>query len=199
MTVVKIPKGDAEKPALFLAIQRNGSGSTRHLFGVEIFKTHSIFPRDRVKLGELSEYFVFGIVRNPWERMHSMWRWVTRFEKYQHIGFREWCFDFRYKPQKVDSPRNRGRGINQTPQTEWLCDHDGNPITDHVYRFEQGLPVIWGDLVRRGYRRRDPWLYETPKLHRLPPCEWREDYTPELVERVAELFAPDIWAFDYEF
>lgn len=196
MTVVHIPRGDAAKPGLFLAIQRNGTGSTTALFGGQRTKHQHILPCDQVATEDLGAFWVFGVVRNPWERMHSMWRWVTQTERFRHLSFEDWCLDFAYKPQKVYSPRGNGRGVNQVPQVEWLQDGLGRWVVDHVYRFEWGLPKIWGDLVRRGYQRK---IDHTPKIHKLPPYEWRNDYTSRLIGHVGKLFAPDIREFGYSF
>jgi hypothetical protein len=164
------------------------------------------------------DYFKFGFVRNPWDRMVSMYKYFG----YQRIcGFNEFvCRDF-------------GKDLWRTmrwfvcPQTEYLCDENGELIVDFVGRYEAlqadfhevcrrlGLPPT--DLphvndTRSGQARADTtigrelrklksypwWLLRGRSLARIRR-PYMDYYNDESREHVSRLYRSDIERFGYSF
>lgn len=187
-------------PALFIDIPKTASKST-----IRTFDGRRVPPKGRyghipaviMLWGEhpvnAGECFRFSIVRNPWDRMVSLYTCYTRVNKLVPASVSFDDFVMSYELDRWDFCKLTGP-LNRAPQVLWLRDLRGNLLVDKVYRFE-ALDECWSDLERRGYR-----IHERLWLNRSrSEGSYQEWYTPELVERVAELFAPDVEAFGYEF
>lgn len=133
-----------------------------------------------------TNYWAFSIVRNPWDRMVSMWAGYVQAGQYEG-PFEEFVCDPYYV---VKYPRwfQRHLSCNHVPQTYWL----GGVHT--VYRFE-ALATAWDDIASRGYERVRQFAH-TGQSRRRP---YREVHTQKTRDAVAHLFASDIKRFGYEF
>lgn len=88
-------------------------------------------PLDYVKHSYLSEtlfndYYKFAIVRNPWERMVSIYK---HFSYHRYISFKTFL-EIEFPKLKAD------RYYFVKPQVEYIYDVDGNLLIDFVGRFE---------------------------------------------------------------
>lgn len=198
---------------LFVHVQKTGgstidNGLTAALGDVRrIPAANRHAPLDRLLQLEpgLADYWTAGFVRNPWARMLSWWRMMERFrdgaaqgiERYvDHLQRNRFAAsivetypDFESfvlgapdehprlrKPQIrfLDVPAGRADFIGRQESLE----ADLHAIYDHL-----GLEWVALQSVNIDPGRPD----------------YRDVYTPRARQRVAELFEPDLRAFDYEF
>lgn len=155
---------------------------------------------------ECRDYFVFGFVRNPWARLFSWYSMVER--RWDLVarsgrddvaaavrsnpfwrGVREECPDFesfvmrgpdifsRLRRPQIDYLRYRGRVADFIGRTESFDDD-----------FRE---------VCRTLGIQEP--QQVPRHNRGPTRDYREHYTAAMVDRVADLFAPDIERWGYSF
>ena len=140
------------------------------------------------------QYFKFGFVRNPWDKMVSVWRFfVTR--NPATIKRRVDIFtEFFGKPKAQVTFEEFIRSINIFKNHHWELQIRFIPESvDFVGRFEK-----IGDGVREiekhiGIKLRMPKVNTTQHGH------YRTYYTDELKDIVSEMYAPDIARFGYEF
>ena len=87
---------------------------------------------------DLTEYFKFGFVRNPWDRSVSDYVWLISKRRGKNRGtFLNYLLsrgNFR-RSLTVRSNKN-WRGDHVIPQFSFLFDSDGNQLVDFIGRFE---------------------------------------------------------------
>lgn len=127
------------------------------------------------------DYFTFSIERNPWDAVVSLYYW-----KYKD------------KPELPDFDQYVSEvWIEQLSKNRRLYRIRGEMALDRVLRYENldvELQAVWDQLGLPG----------APDLPRAkgqarPPGHYRHLYSPTSRDRVAEVFADTIEAFDYEF
>jgi hypothetical protein len=154
---------------------------------------------------ELSEYFKFGMVRNPWDRLVSVYHDFLnvrngkgRIMNYSGLitkedtiynksnGFEDFCFKFS-KSDWVNEHHHR-------PQWDYLTI-DGKIAVDFVGRFENvgrdwkiiceniGVDIPLGHARASNERKKS----------------YRDYYNNETRDCIAEIYKKDIEEFDYEF
>ena len=156
---------------------------------------------------EVDACFKFSIVRNPWDRLVSLfgaYRQSLRLSvRLRKIGFDEpkkttFCqFVDRLSTIPIPPPsRCSTSGMNEAgPQLGWLRDGDGNPLDLTIYRFEN-LGDAWRDISDRcGYKWR-PLPHENATRVRKP---YQDYYSGNARSIVARMYAEEIEMFDYRF
>jgi hypothetical protein len=166
-------------------------------------KRHSPLAKILAKEPELTDYYVFGFVRDPWDRMVSWWNmidaWKNRyrkrgisFEEKQNSFFRRCAayetFDEFVLRGTAEIPRVR------RPQVRYLRTRGRR--ADFIGRAENFAEDARAALDRVG-------LDSSSLLHHnrghQDPRTYRDYYTDATRRRVEELFAPDIREFGYRF
>lgn len=142
-------------------------------------------------------YTKFCVVRNPWERMVSMWSFLCQFKpvyENRHNKRRKWdelrgnSFEWWLIHQ---GKRSHNLITSDIPQMSWMVKN-GRFVMDHVIRFENlaedfsditGLPT---DVL--------------PVTHKTKHKTYQEYYTKDSREYVERVFASDIkkWGYTFE-
>lgn len=190
----------------------NGAPYLSHLTASDFVKLQYI-PQQMY-----DDYFSFAVIRNPWARVVSTYRYLpihTPFQYFvQHLLPQELWTRLYYFVR---------------PQTEFVCDDDGNVIVDRVVRFENLLPEFYEVCDRVGLAHELPHVndsadregYRYLKVragqvalalrggnlrlasHAIRQKDRFEHYTEyydaETRQIVADLYRSDIEAFDYPF
>jgi len=139
----------------------------------------------------LADYFVFTLVRNPWDRMVSYYHWL-REQSFEHVAVaraRQLTFDaFLVDPQIAASIRKSPFGHYMTDaQDQERCDlfvrlehfaDDARPLEDHL-GIRLGLTTRANSSARK--------------------ADFRPYYTDETAQIVAEMCAEDVERFGYGF
>lgn len=139
--------------------------------------------------GKWNDHFKFGFVRNPWDKLVSVWFMYTTNQSKMHT-----FSDFFGKPAQQVTFEEFLRAIPVFKNHHWELQIKMAPeCLDFVERFET-FNSDWQKICDR------TGLVNTiGKTNSTKHKNFRRYYTPELVELVAKLYAPDIECFGYEF
>lgn len=153
------------------------------------FRTHASADalRRQLPADVFAGLFKFSFVRNPWDLMVSYWHYLRRPSRRHHrrrLAERLTSFD-----DYVRYEIRRGK----ISQSRMLTDRDGRLLVDFVGRFEN----LEADFAR--ICRVIGVEVALMQANRGEPRDYRDSYTPRLVELVAENFAEDIERFGYAF
>ena len=129
-----------------------------------------------------ADYLVFSIVRNPWDRFVSGWKYC---KSTRNRSLRQVLLD---PPREGHDYRHLTR-----PQHEILVDADGRSVVDVLLRFET-LQSDFDQLCERLGRRTQP-LAERNRGSHAPYRDYFDDETRRLL---AERYARDIELFGYQ-
>ncbi len=143
-----------------------------------------------VTAGEAEAFFVFTLVRNPWDRMVSYYHWL-RAQSFDHaaVGLAK-RHDF---AGFLQHPQTRA-AVKSSPYGHYLRDATGADRGDLYLRLEhldEDLDPIEAHL---GFRLEVPHANASER-----EGDYRAYYTDALAETVADLCAEDIARFGYRF
>jgi hypothetical protein len=195
------------KKFIFLAFNKTGSSSvenalkaysnpvTQFLFKRKysrriddkkyVFKhIDALTAQQLVGLETWNRYTTFAFVRNPWDRIVSLYHYQNKINADRFPLTRE-SFEVWLK--------GGGTGSIGKLMSEFICDEHGNVIVDFVGRFES-LEADFNkvcDMI--GVNR------ELPHVNRSVRTDYREYYTDETREIVGSIAQADIEMFGYEF
>ncbi len=166
------------------------------------FATPQLFFRDHTPAREMRELlgarcwrriFTFTMVRNPWDRVHSFYRYRRKKGKLPaDLGFTDYVR--RLEIASPDSPYVGSRGARYGA-ADYLLDDDGRILVDFVGRFEDRERDLARIAQHLGWE-------DFGRLHlqaAAPPEHYSCFYTEETEAIVRRLHAKDIELFDYEF
>lgn len=139
------------------------------------------------------EFLSFSIVRNPWDRMVSLYHqfWKIR-DKYSpkivpeitDRTFKYFCME----AYKLPSFENNDElmFIHRSPQSAWVKN------SDMIFNYEDGLSKVLETIFDV-----EPW--ELPFKNVSVRSEYKKYYDPELIDYVGSLFCEDIDNLGYTF
>jgi hypothetical protein len=199
-----------DRQFLFVHIPKTAGSSLKEAMGGG-WSNHKDIARYRKELGEelFAQYFKFTVVRNPWDRMVSDYRYQTRVgghrtgkmhvfdERGRRRNFAEWV-DAVFADPGAYPPKEWGgevsAGIHRwSPQADWVAP-GGELAVDLVIRFEEFSESIGALGTRLGISIPKP--EQKKRMLRRPYPEY---YSAGLRDRVAEYYADDLRLFGYTF
>ncbi len=141
--------------------------------------------------GDLDRMFVFTLVRNPWDRLLSLYAW-SRAQRFDHpvvhLAKSDSFAGF------LRDPDLQAR-ILAAPSSAYVADAGGRERCDAFVRLERIEDDIAPVERHLGFA-----LVPLPVANRSDrPRDWRPAYDPEDAAIVARLCAPDIARFGYRF
>ena len=141
-------------------------------------------------------HFKFTFVRNPWDRMTSLFEYLAASSRrdVNKVEFELFVAD-------VENILNRGqcKDIHLKPQYDWVHDDEGNLQVDFVGRFEQ-LHEDWEHVCNKLKLNPDHSRLDHLKASTRRHSGWRDYYTSqELIDAVGELYERDITTWNYTF
>lgn len=180
--------------------------------------------RKKEALGEdiWTRAFKFTIVRNPWDRYVSNWKWLTRKERlfpkkgWRARGWRGMDGDITFEDfvKQMEACYLELEGLHGYQHDKWhirnqiehIVDKDGNIIVDHVGRFENikneyeficnkiGIDNLeLPHLNHTGHYSGEAKTHEPEKIH------YSTYYNDELRDIVYERCKEDVVRFNYNF
>jgi hypothetical protein len=135
--------------------------------------------------------FKFCFVRNPWDRLVSLFFYRQLDQEYEN--FRKFCLDF--KDQEVEPIGLFNARLNSqfNDQVSWIINENGRLMVDLIGRFER-LEEDFSKICRvLGVRNR------LPHRNRSNHTNYREYYDKETIAIVRQRYKRDIEFFGYDF
>jgi len=201
------------RQVLFVHVQKTAGSAIDHALKQVLPDIRSLAKVDRhATLASILEhepalvnYWTVGFVRNPWARMLSWYRMVDRFRDGAESGKVGFRLLLKRNNFLADAARNHQdfesfvmQGTEQyrrlrVPQVHYLSTRTRR--ADFIGRQETLEADMRAIVARLGL----PPM-EVPMINVDPSRpDYRDDYTPQMQRRVAELFARDIEVFGYRF
>lgn len=144
--------------------------------------------------------FSFVFVRNSWDLEYSLYKYILghpnhhRHEELKkYADFAHYLKTEYYKHLERKSQNPEPQALDR--QMAYVCDESGQPIVDFVGRFETLTEDFNRVLATLGF----PQLATLPHLNISTKGDFRKQYTPQLVDYVAQMRARDIAFFEYSF
>jgi hypothetical protein len=144
------------------------------------------------------DYYRFVFVRNPWNRLVSLYRMIRRVNPHFSQPFGDWLRATRPDSTGGGGPdRARWRKYGTYSLAAYAGDENGRLLVNDVFRLEditdvpdrlraRGIPLAPDASV--------PWVNRTKKSTSLDNY-----YTPDLIALVQERYADEIAEFGYEY
>lgn len=161
-----------------------------------IFRKHYMTAmdiRDFVCEDKWNEYFKFAIVRNPWDKMVSLYKYRRKMKKIPRaLEFNQ----FIHGVDNYTTPRKSKRNIIQTSnQLEFCVDKNGVIILDYIGRFEN-IHKEWRHICNEIKCTKSlPHVKVTKSKH----IHYSKYYDDESVDIISCRFDKDISYFGYKF
>ncbi len=197
---------------LFIHVQKTGGSTIDAILDEEVPDIRSVegvyrhAPLRKILDVEpdLTSYWIFGFVRNPWARLVSWWSMIEHFTVNAKAG-KKWAIKglnhdkwFREASQYPDFETFIMDGLEKfprlrKPQISYLTA--GKRRADFIGRvetFDQDVSMVRQKLGLAP-------LEEVPRRNTTAHGDWREFYTPTTQQAIAKHYADDIDAFGYSF
>jgi hypothetical protein len=147
----------------------------------------------RFETGErrFNEYYKFGFVRNPWDRVLSLYYRKHREALRERMSFEDFVMSIKYSSATCYHP------VPHRNQLDWFVDPDGVVLVDFIGRFEQ-IEADWAKIAAKLGMEGSSLPHKNQKTGE--KRHYSEMYTkPAMVEAVRNAFKVDIETFHYEF
>ena len=153
---------------------------------------YQLLPRKRkIDIGrrQFESYFKFGFVRNPWDRVVSLYERTEPIQMKDKMSFDEFVEWIQFSSATC---------IHSSPhryQLDWFLDGSGNMLADFIGRFEC-LERDWAVVADKlGITEKTlPHARENPRAR-----PYTEYYTARTRDLIAQKFKIDIEHFGYDF
>jgi len=192
-----------EHRCIFVHIPKCAGLSVSHsLFGCQAGNHLTVSEyRKAFSRSEFASYFKFTFVRNPWDRLVSIYYYLK--DGGRGAGDQRWAerllgpYDsFEAFVMNFITEENIQDAFHLRPQYQFLCQTKrSRPEVDFVGRFErleQDFALVCAALsIDRPLQSRN--------RGRSRPAGYRSAYTPPMVDAVATAYARDIELFGYDF
>lgn len=196
-----LPESFARTKSVFIHVPKAaGLSITTALYGHEVGHR----PLVEIESGHpeaFAQFFKFGFVRNPWDRLVSAYKFLChggmlRYPEDRRFGrfLRARCPDFDHFVLDWLDDHTSHLYVHFVPQAEFLRQQDGQLGVDFLGHFES---------IEQDFSHVAARINPGAQLRRLNASGQR-DYralytTPEMVDRVADVYRSDIDLFGYAF
>lgn len=170
-----------------------------HLYGQDLQHMTAAALRDALQqAGVFERYFKFSIVRNPWDRLVSVFAWSNqKWAKGEELSDDEFESSVRRLHGLFVAARTQGQPLRIAPhfrpQVHFLVDRERRTLVDFVARYEN-LRADWEHIRQKIGIEAD--LPLRMRSHHRP---YQSYYSATTRAMVAEIYADDISALNYRF
>ena len=153
---------------------------------------YQLLPRERkIDIGrrQFESYFKFGFVRNPWDRVVSLYERTEPIQMKDKMSFDEFVEWIQFSSATC---------IHSSPhryQLDWFLDGSGNMLADFIGRFEC-LERDWAVVADKLGITEKTLPHARENLRARPYTEY---YTARTRDLIAQKFKIDIEHFGYDF
>jgi hypothetical protein len=164
---------------------RGGLGKFLQCFGARVSKGQLAEDGER----QFNSYFKFGFVRNPWDRVVSLYHRREGVELRDRLMFDEFVKWIEYSSSTCIHP------VPHTNQLDWFVDARGNVLVDFIGRFEQ-IQADWKAIASRlGLQENLPHRNQNSSIR----PHYTDFYSKKTKQLVESKFRVDIEHFSYTF
>ena len=189
-----------ESKTIFIHIPKTaGISLVKSIFGDVTLEGHRYVSFYKQVFGNrYSDFFTFTIVRNPWDRLYSAYKFLEKGGINIHDSN---AFETHLSTYK-DFEDFVLKGLNEKiiweimhfiPQYEFVCDKNGKIIVDYVGKFDnlnKSLDEI-NDILKSDF--------ELEHHNKTDNKDYKDIYTTEMIEKVHQIYQKDIDIFEYNF
>jgi len=189
-----------EKNIIFIHIPKTaGISLMRSIFGDVTLEGHRSVSFYKQVFGDrYSNFFTFSIVRNPWDRLYSAYKFlekggINRHDKHAFETHLSTYKDFEDFVLNGLNERIIWEIMHFIPQYDFVCDNNGKIIVDYVGQFEnlnRSLDEI-NDILKLAF--------ELGHYNKTDKKDYKDIYTTEMIEKVHQVYQKDIDIFEYSF
>jgi hypothetical protein len=155
----------------------------RHLMGVV----------GRTKYKVWNEYYKFSFVRNPWDRMVSIFHYYKLGKEPENKPIRDILKDVDFNQFITNISKHSWLKELLVPQKAWITDENGEILVDFVGRFENYKEDSEKVLAKLGVDKPIPHDRKSER------GDYKSYYNDNTIEIVRELFKEDIEFFNYKY
>ena len=145
-----------------------------------------------------SDFFTFTIVRNPWDRLYSAYKFLEKggMNIHDKNAFETHLSIYRDFEDFVLNGLNEKiiwEIMHLIPQHEFVCDKNGKIIVDHIGRFEnlnKSIEKI-NDILKSDFK--------LEHHNKTDKKDYKDIYTTKMIEKVHQIYQKDIDIFEYNF
>lgn len=193
-----------EKKVIFIHIPKNAGTSVSFFFtGEKQSNPHhtDLAILDEIKQGKYTEYFKFSIVRNPFDRIVSIFQYYVNggnglwYDKeigviFSRIGFTALLLLLRQNELSKIIPRYQQELYPHfLPQYKYIYDDSGELLLDYIGTYEK-LPEHMQHIGKK-FNIEGEFPHKLKSSH----SPYRDYYTQELIDIVANQYQRDIELF----
>lgn len=188
-----------EKADIGLRPYFNQQLDREHLYGQDLQHMTAAALQELLQPHGLFEpYFKFSIIRNPWERLVSVFAWSNqKWAKGQELSDEEFETSVRQLHAAFEASRTQGQALQVAPhfrpQVHFLVDRNRQPLVNFIARYEN-LGEDWARIRQKIGIQAD--LPLRMRSHHRP---YESYYSTATRAMVAQIYADDIAAFGYQF
>ena len=189
-----------ESKTIFIHIPKTaGISLVKSIFGDVTLEGHrSVSYYKQVFKNRYSDFFTFTIVRNPWDRLYSSYKFLQKgginihdknaFETHLSIYKDFEDFVINGLNEKIIS-----KITHFIPQHEFICDKNGEIIVDYVGNFENLNKLVdkINDILKSEFK-----IEHHNKTNKK---NYKDIYTTEMIVKVNQIYQKDIDIFEYNF
>ena len=188
------------KKIIFIHMPKTaGISLVKSIFGDVTLEGHrSVSFYKQVFGNRYSDFFTFTIVRNPWDRLYSAYKFLEKggMNIHDKNAFETHLSIYRDFEDFVLNGLNEKiiwEIMHLIPQHEFVCDKNGKIIVDHIGRFEN---------LNKSIEKINDILKSDCKLehhNKTDKKDYKDIYSAQMIEKVHQIYQKDIDIFEYSF
>ena len=180
------------KPILFVHVPKAAGSTIYKSFNLERVTKHATLNYLQIKDEiDVDGCWIIGTVRNPWQRIFSLWNWTCSLANPKHgLDWKEWLYD---------SP---------LVGYHYRDELNNNPLKQVNYFIDMNGKIKYNEIIRAEHLEKDVW--KSTRLNGVSTNHyaggisgtsigWRDHYDEEDVEYVREQSKWEIDTFGYKF
>ena len=188
------------KKIIFVHIPKTaGISVAKAIFGDVSLEGHrSIIFYKNLFNEDFSEYFTFSVVRNPWDRLYSAFKFLEKggINIHDRNAYEQYLEEYKDFEDFVTNGLNKKmiyEIMHFIPQSEFICSKDGKIDVNYIARFEN----LKDDISKLSEKINNPIELDHHNSNR--KVSYKEIYTSDMIKKVEEIYKMDIINFNYKF
>ena len=188
------------KKIIFVHIPKTaGISVAKAIFGDVSLEGHrSVMFYKNLFNEDFSEYFTFSVVRNPWDRLYSAFKFLEKggINIHDRNAYEQYLEEYKDFEDFVTNGLNKKmiyEIMHFIPQSEFICSKDGKIDVNYIARFEN----LKDDISKLSEKINNP--IELDHHNSNKKVSYKEIYTSDMIKKVEEIYKMDIINFNYKF